>query len=322
VATVEPVQLAGTTVQRASLYNFSYIKEIGIDVGAEVMISKRGEIIPAISEVVKSTGTIFPTPTKCPTCSGPVEMQGENLQCISVDTCPSLTIGRLTNWINANNILEWGESLISKLVETKKVNTIVDLYKLSIDDLASLERMGIKSATNCFNSLHSHNPIPLNIFLGALSIPGIGTSTIDIMIENGFDTIDKILAATKEQIASCKGLGSVKASSLWNGLKRNKEIINGLFERGIAVMNKEVKAVVSGGKLNGQSFVITGKTNIVRKTLQEMIEGAGGVFEKSVSKTTNFLVIVDPESATKKAQAARANGTVVISEDDLLAMIG
>src|ERR1019366_665797 len=86
VATVEPVQLVGTTVQRASLYNFSYIKEIGNDVGAEVMISKRGEIIPAISEVVKSTGTIFHTPSCCPTCAGPVEMQGENLQCISTDT--------------------------------------------------------------------------------------------------------------------------------------------------------------------------------------------------------------------------------------------
>ena len=323
VVIVKPVRLAGTIVQKASLYNYSYVKGLGIDVGAEVMISKKGEIIPAVSEVVKSTGTIFPTPTNCPVCDGKLEMRGENLQCISVDTCLAQANGRILNWISSNNILEWGESLISKLITDKKISTIVDLYKLSIDELASLDRMGKKSAENCFNSLWSHNPIPLNIFLGSLSIPGIGISTIDMLIDNGLNSIDKILNATIEQIALIKGLGPVKASSLYNGLKRNKEIINGLFERGIAVMNKEVKnVIVSNGKLNGQSFVITGKTNIVRKNLQQMIEDAGGVFEKAVSKTTNFLVIVDTDSDTKKAVSARANGTKLISEDELLSMIG
>lgn len=313
VGEVESVLLQGSNVARASLYNFSYIRELGIDIGAEVLICKANDVIPRIEEVIKGTGTIFQPPKECPSCTGPTEMRGENLICISTDVCPAQKVGRIKNWISSINILEWGDALLERLVDSGKVSTIADLYKLSIDDLASMERMGARSAAKCFETLWAHNPIPLELLLGSLSIPMVGSSTIKFVMDSGYDSLDKFLLISEGSLHKVKGLGPIKSNSLFVGLKRNQELIGALLAAGIKVKEKIV------GPLTGKSFCFTGTMKNKRKSLEDLVVQNGGQ-NKSVGRELGYLVIDDVNSSTSKASAARKLGTKLISEDDFMKM--
>lgn len=313
VGEVETVPLLGTNISRASLYNIAYIKELGVDVGAEVLICRANDVIPRIEEVVLGTGTVCKAPKTCPVCAGPTEMHGENLMCVSVDTCPAQIVGRIKNWINSINILEWGDALLVRLVEGGKVSNIADLYKLSVDDLASIERMGNKSATKCYDILWSHNPIPLELFLGSLSIPLVASSTITLIMDAGYDSLDKIFGLTKEDLSKIKGLGPAKSESLYTGIRKNAKTIDALLAAGVKVKEK------IHGSLNGLSFCFTGEVKNKRTTLENLVVSNGGKV-KSVSKNLSYLVANDPKSTTVKAEAARILGIKFISEDEFLAM--
>lgn len=265
---------------------------------------------------------VFPIPTNCPSCNSDLEMQGEYLTCTNTDACPAQTTGRVLNWIGALNILDFGDTLIERLVEAGKVKSIVDLYKLQLEDLLEIERMGKKSAQKALDNLWAQPSISLELFLGSLSIPMVGKQTIKILIDNGYDTIDKILSMTEKQAQNVKGLGPAKSRSLIVGLKKNKDIIEGLMSVGLGVEVAKNKKVISGGKLGGKSFVITGKTNIKREDLAKMIENAGGEFQSSISSKTQFLIIANlNERNSTKIQKAEKLGTKVISEDQLMDMM-
>lgn len=313
VAEIDPVQLLGVTVTRASLYNIAYINELKLDVGAKVLVCRANDVIPRIEEVVKGTGTVLKAPNKCPTCLGPVDLRGEKLMCVSVDTCPAQKVGRLINWVSSLNILEWGEALLTRLVESGKVKNISDLYRLSIEDLMNLERMGEKSAKKCHQLLWARNPIPLEIFLGSLSIPLIAVSTIKMVMEAGFDNLDSILTAPKDELMKVKGLGPSKTESLFNGLRHNRGIILDLLDLGVKIENKII------GPLNGMSFQFTGTMKNKRAALEKIVVEKGGQV-KSVGKGLTYLVIDNPSSGTSKAVAARKLGIKLISEDDFLGM--
>jgi DNA ligase (NAD+) len=317
----EKTLLQGSNIEKASVYNIAYIKELNLGVNAEVLVCKANEIIPRVEKVLKP-GIPITIPTRCPACEGQTEMQGENLVCVSVDTCPAQVVGRIKNWINHLNILEWGDTLIERLVQSGKVVSIPDLYKLSIEDLMSIERMGQRSAEKCFNILWSEPAIPLATLLGSLSIPLASTSTIEMIIDAGYDTLDVILALTEEQLRSIKGLGPVKAASVFNGLKRNKDLIFELLKQGICIKENNMSDTTNvNGKLSGKSFVLTGKMLHPRKELEAMIEANGGTHESGVRKTTTHLVIADPNSTSTKAVAARKAGITLISEEELLGMM-
>jgi DNA ligase (NAD+) len=315
VGLVESVHIMGANVSRASLYNFAYIQALGVDVGAEVIICRANDVIPRIKSVIKGTDTIFQIPTKCPACDGSVKMDGENLMCINTDTCPAQKVGRIKNWIKTINILEWGNTLLGRLVETNKVITVADLYKLSVEDLSSIERMGEKSANKCHEILWSHNPIPLELFLGGLSIPMIGGSMINMVMNAGYTTLDKILAASKEEFAAIKGMGPAKSETLFNGLRRNKKLIEELLSAGFKTKGKAV------GKFTNKSFCFTGTMRTNRKELQNMVVENGGDAKSSVGKGLTYLVIADVNSVSSKAIAAKKLGTKLISEDDFLSMV-
>jgi DNA ligase (NAD+) len=186
-------------------------------------------------------------------------MQGDYLVCSNTIGCKAQISGAIKTWISALNILEWGETLIDRLVETGKVNTIPDLYKLSIEDLMSIERMGARSAEKCFNLLWAQPAVPLEILLGALSIPLVAVSTIEFVIAAGYDTLDKILALSEEQLIGIKGIGPAKAASMYKGLKRNRKLIFELLEQGIAIKENEVMSKENnGGKLSGMKICFTG----------------------------------------------------------------
>ncbi len=316
IAWFEPVNLLGSVIEKASIYNTTYIEKLGIGINATVLVCKANEIIPRVEKVI-TAGNKTNTPTQCPVCHGEVEFQGEYLMCLSTDTCNAQITGRVLNWINTLNLLEWGEALVNRLIEEKRVHNIVDLYKLSVEELASLDRMGDKSAQKCYDILWGQTSIPLAKFLGGLSIPLAAVSTFDLLIRSGFDTLDKILNLSYDEMIRIKGMGAKKSKSLFDGLRRNHDIIEGLLKMGIKVQDKQATA----GKLNGLNICITGSTNTKRADLKQIIEENGGIFKSSVSKDCTHLIIADPLSTSLKAEGARKNGIKLISEEEFFGMI-
>jgi DNA ligase (NAD+) len=316
VCWVEPVLILGSTVEKASVYNSSYIQALQLDVGAEVLLCKAGEIIPRIEKVIKATGTVAPTPDTCPSCGGLTEMDGKHLVCPNVISCPARVLGCLQNWIKELNVLEWGESLLQKCIDSGKVQTVADLYTLTVEDLASLDRMGKKSAQKAWNILHANMNIPLEIFLGALSIPLIGQSTIKAIMGSGYETLHSIMEASAQQLEQVNGVGPTRAYNLAQGLEDNADMIEELLDNGITIKEKTM------GTLTGKSVCITGKTNIKRAELHSMIENAGGTFKTSIVKGLSYLVMSDNSDGTSsKAVKAKSLDITIISENDLLEMI-
>lgn len=314
VAIIEPVQLVGAMVSRASVYNISNINDLGIDVGATVSVARGNDVIPLIEEVITGTGTVAKAPKSCPSCNGRVMMQGEYLMCLSSSNCPAQISGRIRNWIKELNIMEWGETLIENLVESGKVLSVDDLYKLSVDDLSKMSRMGNKSATKCYNTLRDNMEISLDVFLGALSISMIGGSTIRSIMSAGYDNLEKILSLDSNQLAKISGIGPVKAKSLELGLKDNKDLIDRILSAGITIKAKQE------GNLSGKSICFTGSMVNKRPVLEKMAAGAGATVKSSVGKDLSILVIADVNSTSSKAVSARKFGTKLISEEDFIKM--
>ena len=315
VATVDPVTLVGATVTRASIYNITYIEDLNLDIGATVLVVRANDVIPRIEELIKGTGKTHKAPTRCPECGSSVTLSGENLMCYNTLTCPAQVIGRIKNWIKDLNVLEWGDTLVEKLVQSGKVTTIADLYKLTVDDLASIDRMGKKSAKKCHDTLWAGADVPLEIFIGALSIPMIGSSTIKLIMSAGCDTLEKFGQLGAAQFESVPGVGPVKAKSLADGLIANQKVILETLKNGVTI-----KSIVQG-KLTGKSICFTGSMNIKRPILEKMASDAGADIKSSVGKGLTYLVIADPNSTSSKAVTARKLGTVLISEQNFLDLV-
>lgn len=315
VATVDPVTLVGATVTRASLYNIAYIEELGLDIGAVVLVARANDVIPRIEELVKGTKSVAKAPTHCPECGAKTRMEGENLLCINSQGCRSQIIGRIKNWVKELNLLEWGDTLLEKLVDAKLVRTVSDLYKLTVQDLTSLDRMGDKSAQKCYDILWANKEVSLEVFLGGLSIPMIGQSTIKSIMNAGCDTLEKFGQLGAAEFEQVPGVGPTKAQSLASGLEDNQQIIIDLIDNGVEIKEKIF------GTLTGFSVCFTGAMKNKRPLLEKMAADAGAEIKGSVGKGLTYLVIADPSSTTSKAQAARKFGTKLISEEEFLGMI-
>jgi DNA ligase (NAD+) len=309
------VELLGAKITRASLHNYSLVKELGVNIGAEVIISRRNDVIPYIEKVTKECNGYYPAPKTCPSCGTSLITIGEYVVCPNKKDCPPQVIGRINKWVKELGILEWGESILTKLIESGKVEDVYDLYTLKEDDLTSLDRMGEKGAKKLLAELDKFREITLENFLGGLCIDGVATSTAKSVIDAGYDTLDKILKLSTAQFESISGFGEKRAQSFHDGLIENAIRIDSILKAGVTI-----KARVKGS-LTGKSFCFTGSMETPRGQLQQMVEAAGGEVKKSVGKDVNFLVIADPNSTSSKAQAAKKNGTTLISEDDFLKMV-
>jgi DNA ligase (NAD+) len=316
VAVFDPVQLMGAEVTQASLYNWGYIEELGLDIGAKVLVSRANDVIPRVTTLVEGTGTTNQPPTTCDACGGEAARDGEYIVCQNRSSCPAQVEGRISAWISTLNILEWGDVLIQKLVQTGLVKTPADLYRLTQEQVSSLERMGDKSAANVLSKLQERNPVPMEQFVGGLSIPNIGSTMVKMVMDAGFDTLEALQIASLESLLALHGLGPVKARSLYEGLRDNRALIEDLLSAGVRI-SKKIE-----GALSGKSFCFTGAMKNKRPLLEQMVKDHGGTVKASVGKGLTYLVIADPNSTSSKAVAARKHGTLCLSEEDFLAMVG
>jgi DNA ligase (NAD+) len=316
VAIVEPVELAGAVVRRASLHTASNIVALGIGIGDEVLVSRRNDVIPYVEEVVtKHAKKPAKPPTSCSTCKSTLEKAGEYLSCRNIE-CRALIEGRIENWIAAVGVLEWGDKLIAQLVEADLVAEPADLYKLKPEQIANLERRGMVIAKKVLDNLRAQLPLSLPKFLAALGIENFGLQTAKAIVAAGFDSIEKVQAAKLDEISSIPNVGPSKGKAVVDGLKARKAEIARLLAVGVVPVNK-----ANAGPLAGKTFCFTGTLGRPRKELEKMVEERGGTLLSGVTKELNFLVMADPNSGSSKAQKAKKFGTECLDEAQFMAMV-
>lgn len=312
VAIFDAVNLLGAQVTNASLYNWKYIRELGIDVGARVLIARANDVIPRVVSVVEGVGTVAQPPAVCPRCGGETAFQGEHLSCLNTAGCPAQAVGRLIRYVKCHDLLGWGDGLIERLVESGLVKSVPDLYRLDKEQLAAVERMGTKSADKVLKTLWAKVALPIEDLLGSLSIPLCGKDTFQMLTDAGLDTFEKMCAASQEQLRAIPGLGPVKVKVLHGWFATNAGIVAELASLGVHIKPKRA------GNLTGMFFCFTGASKLPRPKLTQIAESAGATVKGSVTKNLTYLVMDDPNSGTTKARAARKNGTKCISEEEFL----
>lgn len=311
VAIVAPVELAGATVQRASLHNATNVRALGIGVGDEVLVSRRNDVIPYVEEVVEKRGPAAEVPTLCGVCGSGLSVEGEYLVCRNT-SCIAIVEGRIKTWVKVLDVKEWGEKLIEQLVEAKLVREPVDLYKLTWEQIAGLDRRGEKSAKRCLSERDARLPITLPVFIAALGMDSFALETAKLLVTAGYKTIEAMLGAKETDLAAINGLGPIKAASIVRGLAARREEIQRLLEAGIVPVTPDEQ-----GPLAGLSFCFTGSSSRPRNELTQLVESKGGRVLAGVTKDLNYLVIADPASTSSKAVKARKYGTKLITEAEL-----
>lgn len=325
VAILEPVQLAGSTVARASLHNFDEIKRLDIRIGDTVLIKKAAEIIPKVVKVmdtdIHESLPVVKPPKICPSCGAKlVERCGEvGLYCQNPD-CGSLMCAKIEFWASkdAMDIDNVGPSLIQQLYDKKFISNPVDLYRLTMQDLMQLDLVKEKSAMNIYTSIQESKTKPLNRLLTALGIRHVGKETADIL-SGEFATLDDIKNADVERLANIEGIGGIIAQSIYDFFheERNVKMIGELKELGV---NPVSKVKPKSDKLAGKTFVLTGTLqNMTRDEASAIIKSHGGKTSSSVSKKTSYVLA--GENAGSKLDKAQNLGVIILTEDDFLEMI-
>ena len=330
VANLEPVELAGTVVKRASLHNADQIEKLDIREGDEVFVEKGGEIIPKIIGVDFEKRYPNSTPTEyikeCPECGTElIRNEGEAMHyCPNDMGCPPQIIGRIQHFISrkAMDIEGLGGETVALLVNNGLINNYADLYQLTKEEVLPLERMAEKSAENLVQGIEASKQIPFERVLFALGIRYVG-ETVAKKLAKHYKSIDSLAEATEEQLIAVDEIGGRIAQSVvgFFGQEKNKELINRLKEYGVQL---EISAEVlenQTDKLEGSTFVISGVfTKVSRNELKKLIEDNGGKASSSISSKTNYLVAGENMGPSKREKAEKL-GVPIISEDDFLAMV-
>lgn len=330
MAIMQPVQLAGTTVQRATLHNSDRLAELDIRIGDTVIIRKAGEIIPEVVRVLpelRPQGTIpYQMPQKCPECHGVLVRPSTEAvtRCVNL-ACPAILRGNIIHWASrdALDIRGLGERIAILLIDNELVTSVADLYDLREEQIASLERMGNKSAANLVQAIAQSKTQPYDRLLYGLGIRYVGSVNAKILTQS-FPTIEDLAQASFEAIEAVYGIGEEIAQSVfeWVRIPENQALIRKLQGAGLkfkAVENQQ-QPNASQPVFAGKTFVITGTLpSLKRDQAQKLIEQAGGKVTASISKKTDYLLL--GENAGSKLAKAEKLGIKQMSEAELLQAI-
>ena len=322
IAVIDPVRLAGTTVKRANLCNPNMIAELNLKIGSRVLVTKRGEIIPKIEALIENPDSSVPIrqPDCCASCGTTLCDEGSRLYCPN-PSCHKLIHHRIEKWINTLDIQDFGTVLIKRLFDAQRIRSISDLYTLTVDELASFERMGQRSAEKVYRALHVKREIPLSVFIAGFDIEGIGKVMVEKLVDAGFDTLEKLLSASESEFAAVYQFGTILAHTLAVGLTQVKDEM--LYLTGSGIIGIQAPAAGQGDlPLAGKSFCFTGElTSLKRKDAEAMVQAKGGIIKTAVTKDLSYLVTNTPDSGSSKNKKARELNIAVITEDAFLQLL-
>lgn len=323
VAVLEPVEIGGTTVSRATLHNEDEIKRLDVKIGDTVVVGRAGDVIPDIKKVIKELRTgkekNFVFPKKCPACGGPVIRQGSEAahKCINRD-CPAIKREGMYHFISkgAFDMDGIGPKIIDALMDAGLVRDPADLFLLTKADFLNLDRFADTSAENAVAAIQSHKKIALDRFIYALGIPHVGSETA-VDLARRFGTLEKISQAELEDLENIKDIGGIVAKSIYEWF-RHEKILEKLKKVGVQVLKAE--STQKSQKLKGSTFVFTGTLeSISREAAEELVRSHGGDASSSVSKETSYVVIGSEPGS--KAEKARKLGVKILDEKEFLKLV-
>ena len=327
VAIFDEVELNGTKVQRASLANPDTMRNLGVKIGSHVVVVKRGEIIPKIESVVEEKNietSEIPYPLECEVCGSKLVDEGSRLYCPN-KKCSKRILHQLLKFQQIVDIRDLGETLITQLFNDKVLQSISDIYKLTVESLTPyfLNEESIEAekrslgAEKVYKSIQAHRNIKLSTFLAGFDIDDFGETTAEKLISAGFNTLEKILSAKEEEIANVYGFAAIMAHTIKEGLTENAEEMQSLVNSGVISLQSALD-----GKLSGKSFCFTGElTTMKRADAEQLVKKNGGSVKSSVTKDLSYLVTNDTTSGSSKNQKAAKLGIPVISEKDFLELL-
>ncbi len=324
VARLKPVEVSGVTVSRATLHNEDEIERLDVQIGDQVRIERSGDVIPKVVRV-ETPGTDrhkFQMPTHCPVCGGKVvREEGEAAsRCINVN-CPARLKESILHFASRGvmNIDGMGYALVDQLVDRGMVKSVADIYGLTVDTLADLERMGKKSAANVVRNIDNSRANPLPRVLNALGIRFVGERTA-VFLAEAFGSMDALAKASVEELQRAEEVGPKVAESVFQFFHepRNHELVDRLRAAGLQFQYESKRP--QSGRVQGLTFVLTGTLpNLSREEAKSRIENAGGKVTGSVSKKTDYVVA--GADAGSKLEKARELGIKVVDEEQLLHLI-
>lgn len=322
LAVLDPVEIGGATVSRATLSNISEIRRKGIRIGDRVFVRRSGDVIPEITGVAEQCegAREVPKPTVCPVCGSPVLEKGVFLYCSNKENCEPKIISAIEHFCSKDGLDIDGlsEKTIEQFYEEFGLKRADELFLLKKEDLLSLEGFKEKKAENVIASIDKAKHTTLTRFLTALGIPNVGKKAAKLL-EQTFGTLDKLMAATVEEIASIEDFGLITASSIveYFSLAEHRDFISRLLANGITFSKEEKRE----GVFSGRTVVITGAlSSYKRSAAQEEIRKRGGNVADSVSKQVDLVVV--GEDAGSKLEKAKKLGIEIIDEKTFLAMLG
>jgi DNA ligase (NAD+) len=329
VAHLEPVQLAGTTVSRASLHNADYIAGKDIRVGDTVVVEKAGEIIPYVvrAEHAARTGQekVFHFPAKCPVCGSPVKRdeRGAFYRCTGPE-CVARLKRQLRSFAqrNAMDIEGMGVEIVDQLVDAGLIKSLPDVYRLTMEQLLELERVGKKSAQNLLDGIAASKDRGLARVLTGLAIPHVGEHVAEVLAEE-FGGIDELMKAPVDRLSRVNGIGSVLAESVHQYFQSpaGTKVVDELRRLGVKLTQERKPRPKGAADLTGKTLVVTGTLkNFSRDEIEALIKQLGGKATGSVSKKTSYLVA--GENAGSKLDKAKELGVTILTESEFERLIG
>ena len=326
MAILDPVYVAGSKISKTTLHNEDYIKQNDIRIGDRVIIQKAGDVIPEVVGVNKDkrdgTEKIFEMPRICPVCGAEaVREEGEAVvRCIGIE-CPAKLYRSIIHFASkdAMDIDGLGEAIIGELIERKLISNIADIYKLTIDDVASLKKNGKKFAQNLINAIEESKKRDLYRVINSLGIRHVGVKLAKTLARY-FKDMDKLIVATYEELRMIEDVGEITADTIYEFFRQEQtiDLINKLKQA-----NVNMKAEIQeneDGKFAGKTFVLTGSLeHYSREEASEIIEKMGGKTSSSVSKKTDYVLA--GEDAGSKLKKAQELGITIISEEEFIAML-
>ena len=321
VALLDPVEVGGVEVSRATLHNPEQIAELGVGLGDRVRLKRAGDVIPYIEEVVENEREHhFEFPDRCPVCDSAVEREGPMAFCTGGVACPAQLRRAVEHYASRTglDIEGLGEKAVNQLVDEGLLERLPDLYELTVEELSELEGWGETSAENLIEELEASTEPPLSDFLSALGVPEVGPTTAgDIARE--FGTLDAVMDASAEELQAVEGIGETVAGEIeeFFASERNREVIADLRSHGVEPQESET----AGDALEGLTFVFTGSLEgMTREEAQELVEANGGSATSSVSGNTDYLVVGENPGQSKRDDAA-ANDVSTIDQSEFEALL-
>jgi len=304
VAIIEPVLLSGARVSRATLHHAGFVAKLQLTQGCEVLVTRRGGVIPNVEKVLVPGGAPLKAPEACPSCGSPVRWEGDFLFCSRRENCRASKIAELEHFCAVTEMLGFGERILEIAWDAGLVRSPPDLYAVTAAQLAQLERVGDKLAARLVREVNAARELPLSTFLRALGVPELGQH-VSALLEQRYGTLEAVRTLTVEELAAVHSIGGIIARAVVEGLREKAPLVDALVPAHVRM--KAPARTSAEGPLKGLSFVFTGKLEAVdRKVAQAEVRRLGAETPSGVSAALSYLVVGEEKEGEKSTKVRSA----------------